>query len=240
MERKRLFVAPHLDDGAISFGGTLLAESAQRPRRMRTVVATVFSRSNYTRGGLGDAAVVTPIRQGEEKDVLGSLGVDSVFLGFPECPLRGYTISGPLDYPKRIRPELDADIVRKLAARLEELFRSSGEVLIPLAVGREAHVDHRIVRCAAAAAWRRASHLRVWLYEDAPYIGQANRDRVSALAGLALAEFPIDLEAKLKLIRGYASQPIESWEGLIRRTAGDPPVERTWTVSEPDVLEDME
>jgi len=129
------------------------------------------------------------------------------------------------------------------SGRLAGLLDGFDEVLAPLAVGEPAHVDHRLVRQAAAAAWRprrprRRPALR--LYEDAPYIGRDVRDAVSATAGLRLAESAIDLEAKLTLVRGYASQPIESWEPLIRRTAGDPPAERTWSVDKPEALDDLE
>ena len=240
MGTKRLFISPHLDDGAVSFGGTLLAERQKPSAEIRTLVATVFSRSNYTRTGLGDEAEVTPIRQAEEKSVMGSLGVDTLFLGFLECPLRGYTISDPLDYPKQLRPELDAGIVEKLAARFEEIFNSSDKVLIPLAIGEVAHVDHRIVRLAASLAWRSNPRLLLRLYEDAPYIEKEKRDRVSALKGFRLEEHPIDLEAKLNLIRGYKSQPMESWEDLIRQTAGQPPVERTWIVNKPTLLQHLQ
>ena len=239
MTHRRLFIAPHLDDGAVSFGGTLLADR-ESASDTRTVVATVFSRSNYTKDGLGDAAVVTPIRHAEEETVMGSLGVDVIFLDFLEAPLRGYTISDPLDYPRRIRPELDADTVHRIAERLDELFEEFDEVLAPLAVGDQAHVDHRIVRRAAAVAWKKNPGPVFRLYEDAPYIGQANRDRASALDGLQPEESPIDLEAKLDLIQGYVSQPIAAWEELIRRTAGHPPVERTWIVRDPRVLEQVE
>src|SRR5271157_4591527 len=133
MTRRRLFVAPHLDDAAISFGGTLLADRADG--NVRTVVAVVFSRSNYTKEGLSDAGTVTPIRQAEEKAVMSFLGAGTLFMDFPECPLRGYTISDPLDYPRRIRPELDAGLVEELAGRFDGLFKDFDEVLVPLAVG---------------------------------------------------------------------------------------------------------
>ena len=127
-----------------------------------------------------------------------------------------------------------------MAARLADLVGGFDEVLAPLAIGEQAHVDHRIVRGAAAAAWKRHPRLLLRLYEDVPYIGQVDRDRASGPAGLALTECPIDLPAKLRLIQGYASQPIESWEELIRRAAGHPSVERTWIVSGPDALGRLE
>ena len=237
---KRLFLAPHLDDAAVSFGGTLLAEFATAGACGTTVVATVFSRSNYTQAGLGDAARVTPIRQAEERTVMGSLGVRTLFLGFLECPLRGYTISDPLDYPKQIKPELDASTVPAIAARLVELFSGFDVVLAPLAVGKRGHVDHRIVRLAAAAAWQELPRVVLRLYEDAPYIGPEQRTRVSALDGFQLIETRVDLDAKLRLIHGYESQPVDAWAGLIRRMAGVPAAERIWSVDGPAALARLE
>jgi LmbE family N-acetylglucosaminyl deacetylase len=234
--RRRLFLAPHLDDGAISHGGTLLAAQRAKPCKPYTVIATVFSRVNYTKEGLGDAAIVTPIRQNEERMVMGSIGVGTLFLGFSECPLRGYTISDPLDYPKRIKPELDQGSIPRISARLGELFAGYDEVLAPLAIGETAHVDHRIVHHAAVAAWRACPGIRLVFYEDLPYIGQDIRDLISAFDGLRAVTVPIDIEAKIRLIQGYASQPIAAWEDLIRRAAGDPPVERTWILEAPEVL----
>jgi LmbE family N-acetylglucosaminyl deacetylase len=240
MKTKRLLLVPHLDDGAVSLGGTLLADRTKHPNEIEDLVATVFSRSNFTKEGLGDEAVVTPIRQSEEQAVMRFVGAEALFLDFPECPLRGYTISDPLDYPKKIRAELDEGIVEKLASRIEELFREFGEVLLPLAIGNDAHVDHRIVRLAGSLAWQNNPDLRVGLYEDVPYIEEETRNRVSGLEGLEAKESPIDLQAKLELVRGYVSQPIESWEGLIRQAAGQPPVERTWLVGEPTCLGQLE
>ena len=226
--RRRLFVAPHLDDGAISVGGTLLATGRRATKEFRTVVATVFSRSNYTKEGLGDSAKVTPIRQAEEKKVMGAIGVDTIFLDFLECPLRGYTISDPLDYPKLIAPELDSGLVGKVAECLDNLFQDFDEVIIPLGVGGLAHVDHRIVRQAATIAREKNPNAICRAYEDVPYVSRADRDRVGSLDGFLAEETAIDLEAKLTLIRGYESQPINAWEYSIRQAAGQPSVERMW------------
>ena len=230
---RRLFLAPHLDDGALSFGGSLMAAQRAQPGGPHTVVATVFSRANYTKAGLGDPAAVTPVRQNEERTVMGSIGVETLFLGFADCPLRGYTISDPLDYPKHIKPELDHGLIPRLTDKFGELFAAYDEVLAPLAIGENAHVDHRIVRQAAIAAWHACRRIRLILYEDVPYIGQDGRDVLSAFDGLRAVTVPIDIEAKIELIQGYASQPIAVWADLIRRAAGDPPVERTWIVSVP-------
>ena len=234
--KKRLFLAPHLDVGVISFAGTLLAD---KEKCTETLVATVFSRSNYTKEGLGDAIKVTPIRQAEEKAIMDSIKVDTRFLDFPECPLRGYTISDPLDYPKFVRPELDGDIVEEITGCLRGLLGDFDEVIIPLAIGELAHVDHRIVREAATMAQRSNPRVICRVYEDTPYISCEDRDRVGRLEGFRLEETAIDLKEKLNLMRGYKSQPIEAWEHLICQAAGEPPVERQWLISEANALESL-
>lgn len=227
---ERLFVAPHMDDGAIAFSGTLLSERDELAMAAHTVVATVFSESNYTKHGLGDSRTVTPIRQGEEQSTMESIGVDTLFMGFPEAPLRGYTISDPLDYPKQFNPEFDTGTVEKIARKLDEIFGDYDEVLLPLALGEPTHVDHRIVRKASLQAWANHPDLSVRIYEDIPYIEQKYLDLISSLDGAELIETPIDLDKKLELIRNYRSQPIDAWESIIRHKAGQPPVERTWTI----------
>ena len=235
-----MFVAPHLDDGAISFGGTLLADREKSTGEIRTVVATVFSRSNYTKKGLGDSAKVTPIRQTEERAVMDSINVATLFMDFPECPLRGYTISEPLDYPKSINPELDVGFVEKVAECLDKLLKDCDDVVIPLAVGDLAHVDHQIVRQAATIAKISNPKVIFQVYEDVPYVSSEDRDRVGSLGGFRLEETAINLEAKLNLIRGYESQPIEAWEDFIRQAAGEPPVEIMWSTIRKNALDDLD
>ena len=233
---KRLLVAPHLDDGAISFGGTLLAERAAGGA-VRTTVATVMTRSVFTKAGIGDLEEVSATRRREERAAMGAMGVDVIFLGFGECLPRGYTIRDVLDYPRQIDPQLDTHTVADIAAQLGPVFRAHDEVLIPLAVGEQAHVDHRIVRLAAAAAARDMPALPLGLYEDVPYIDGAMRTRVSALGALTLQEQRIDLDAKFALCRCYSSQPVEAWLPAIRDAAGDAPIERRWVVNDRDIFE---
>jgi len=237
MECGELFIAPHLDDTAISCGGTFLARKHGPEAFRHTVAVTVFSRSNYTRTGLGDEQAVTRIRQQEERTVLGRLGIEPLFLDMPECPLRGYTIRDPLDYPKAVKAELDRDTAVRIADLLVPLLADREAVLLPLAMGPRAHVDHRLCRQAAIRAWQRFPHLAVWFYEDVPYIGASERRQLNTFQGLERQDTRIDLEAKLELIRGYASQPIEEWEQNIRNRAGRPPVERSWRIVSPPILD---
>ena len=234
---QRLFMAPHLDDCAVSFGGTLLAEKHQP---VKTTAVTVFSRSNYTKDGLGDADAVTPIRQGEERKAMGSVGADTRFLDCLEAPLRGYTISDPLDYPRLVNLEFDVGLIAELVNLIEPLLEDAEEILLPLAVGDDAHVDHRVVRQASEQALHGRTGIRVGLYEDVPYIRAEMRDRLTSLDGLQLEETLIDLEAKMALLKCYESQPFNDWEPMIRDVAGDPPVERRWILNEVSLLPELD
>ena len=238
-QQKRLFVAPHLDDCAISFAGTLLAESKNLCVKTKTYVVTVFSRSNFTKEGLKAADEITAVRQAEEKTVMSSFGLEPLFLGFLESPLRGYIISDPLDYPKQLKPELDTGIVEKIAKCLRELFEDFDEILIPLSYGEKAHIDHTIVRTASLLAHKHNADVHVSVYEDVPYITEAERSWFSSLDGIVLKQTAIDLEAKINLIQNYKSQPVDSWEEFIRAAAENPPVERRWTVQSASALESL-
>lgn len=229
----RLFIAPHCDDCAISFGGTILAEGKSA---VRMVAVNIFSRSSYTKAGLGDAATVTPLRQAEERRVMNAVGVETMFLDCPECPLRGYTISDPLDYPRFVLPELDEGLECELANRLTPVFAGFDEIIIPLAIGDFAHVDHRLARRAAGLVLGKNPEIRVRLYEDIPYIHLDLRHGLASCDWLRLVETPIDLDSKIRLIRKYESQPIQAWEPLIRAAAGRPPVERAWIVEDVSLL----
>gem|GEM_PF-2791077 len=236
MAPQRVYIGPHLDDVVISCGGTLHARCCSSDHSEPPLVVTVFSRSNYTREGLGNEREVTPLRQQEERTVLAELGIEPVFLDLPECPLRGYTIQDPLDYPKTLKPELDAKTVEQVAERLAPLLRNCAAVYLPLGLGTAAHVDHRLCRAAALRAQQRFPRIAVWFYEDVPYIVGPVREALKRLPNVEQQQTGIDLDAKLELIRGYRSQPIDAWENMIREQAGQPPVERTWRVQDSRVL----
>lgn len=237
---KRLFISPHLDDGAISFGGTLLKENAIPSEHPHTLVTTVFSRSNYTKEGLGNTDKVTLLRQEEEKFTMDSVGVQTLFLDMPESPLRGYQISDPLDYPKHINPKLDANTIETLCELLIPLLDGYHQIFIPLALGEYAHVDHILVHKACIKVLENHPDCNVMIYEDIPYISPDTRNQVSCFHGFTMRSTMIDLESKIELIHNYKSQPIEDWEGFIRNTAGIPPVERYWHVSKRSALQQLD
>ena len=47
------------------------------------------------------------------------------------------------------------------------------------------------------------------------------------------------MEEKIELIRNYRSQPIDTWESMIRQRAAQPPVERRWAIWNCPVFEKL-
>jgi LmbE family N-acetylglucosaminyl deacetylase len=145
------YVAPHLDDIALSCAGGVLA----RARAGRRVVAcTVFTKS-------GDVAI-DRARAAEEATAMALVHAEHVELGFDDAPIR-------LGRPPSFRAlaldaEVDPRTVRlveaALAAEIERVRPT--EVWFPLGIG--GHIDHRTVYEASAAAGAKAR-----FYEDRPY-----------------------------------------------------------------------
>jgi LmbE family N-acetylglucosaminyl deacetylase len=150
-------IAPHADDAALSLAGTL--ELLAGAGASITLV-TCHTRSAWApaaRRANGDVEAVTRLRADEDAAYARHLGARLVRLDFAEAPLR---------LPERAvqgKPApADRAHGRTLARALSPLVAPL--TLIPLAVGD--HVDHTIVRAAAAAACRRQP---LGFYEDVPY-----------------------------------------------------------------------
>jgi len=146
-----LYVAPHLDDIALSCAGGVLARA--RARR-RVVACTVFTKS-------GDADI-DRTRAAEDARAMAIAGAERIDLGFADAPIRiGVRASFrclALDAP------IDRALVRELTRALAAEIRRVGatEVWLPLGIG--GHIDHRTVFAARAAAGPLAR-----FYEDRPY-----------------------------------------------------------------------
>jgi LmbE family N-acetylglucosaminyl deacetylase len=194
-----LFVSPHLDDAVLSCGALLTALA----RPSRVTVVTVFTeagppphtraaRSFLRRCGIDSAEQLYVERRREDSEVLGSLGVQPVNLGFVDALFRRKQGWAPASSRVgRVLPELvhryptyrfdiskgrvsrgDQWVIQQAADRLLEIIsRDTPElVFCPLAVGR--HVDHVIVRDIA----RR--HLNeVIYYAEFPYLMTAGSER---------------------------------------------------------------
>lgn len=163
----RVLLSPHPDDAVWSCGG-MLGRWADEPGGL--TVVNVFD-------GPGMEA-----RRAEDARALARWPLSVRGLGFTEAARRHGDDGRPL-YPtplarRRPRHRGEDRLVAEVAAALAPYLRDASEVLVPLA--RRTHVDHEIVREAAAYALdgafqavppvpAGASGVRVTWHEEFPY-----------------------------------------------------------------------
>lgn len=241
-----IYLAPHLDDVALSCGGQVFARTTTG---QQVLVVTVMAGSPppsaqsgyidslHARWELaGDAAAE---RRAEDVAACALLGADYLHLSIPDCIYRFHPQSGAPLYVS------DDDIFgdvhgaeASLQASLVEELRQlppAGEVYAPLTVGH--HVDHLLVRTAAEAVWQDSLHY----YEDYPYAqvpaalvrvlgdGTAWRSRVVSLDAAALhARYDAiwAFRSQMSTFFGSREDMEEQVGDFVRATGG----ERTWQI----------
>lgn len=195
-----LALSPHLDDAAFSCGGTLarLAQSG-----WRVVVATVFTRSvpNPTGFALAcqtDKGIAADIdymalRRAEDAAAMAWLGVEPLWLDFPEAPHRGYGSAAELFGDVSAGDEGDVGGVKSsLAASIRMLLTELVPriVLAPQAIG--GHVDHRLLVQAIEGLVCNVSTL--W-WRDFPYSARPQARQPLAEHFRTLDEICVDAAA---------------------------------------------
>lgn len=177
---RHIFLSPHFDDVAYSCGGTL---GVQVSVGLRPLVITVFggvpqettlssfATETHRKMGLSqDVSAVVAARRQEDATAMELLGVDYLWLDYPDASYRGtpayYTNDNQL-MGGEVHPG-DRWIDEELAATLVTLRKRLPDTVwyAPLGVGR--HVDHQIV-CSAADRLTQMG-AKVNLYEDFPYV----------------------------------------------------------------------
>jgi LmbE family N-acetylglucosaminyl deacetylase len=212
-----VYLAPHLDDVALSCGGQVF-DCTQAGERILIVTVMAGSpvltaQSAYIAGLherwqlAGDAAAE---RRAEDAAACAILGADYLHLAVPDCIYR-------LD-PEHGTPlyNSDADIfgeihpaergLRDAIAQLLAALPAAGHVVAPLTVGH--HVDHLLVRAAAEQVWPDS----LWYYEDYPYV--ENRGYLRRVLGDDLRNWRPDvfevshwgMQAKFDAIWAFRSQ----------------------------------
>lgn len=222
-DHRHIFLSPHFDDVVYSCGGTL---GVQKSVGLRPLVITVFGGTPQAGTPLSPFALDVQRKMGFSQDVqnviqtrrkedaaaLDLLGVDYLWLDYPDAIYRGdpacYTQENQL-----IGGEVHADdrwIDEELAATLVSLRQRLPDTVwyAPLGAGR--HVDHQIVCSAADRLAEQGA--RVNLYEDFPYVAQrpdALTERLEELGNVlepALVEMSEMLPLRQKAATKYASQ----------------------------------
>ncbi len=225
-EYDRVFLSPHLDDVALSCGGTMHHRANEGDRILVVSVFagspaddtnTAFTRELKERwGGLQDPVGA---RRQEDLDAMGYLGADALHLDFADCVYRLGADSGEALYPTvdhifgDVHPE-EALYHMDLARVLCSLLEAAKTVYVPLAAGH--HVDHILTQRAALASAKQ--HDSLLFYEDYPYSEQPETI-ASALAnagdytwheeGVAVSRK--DIMAKADAVACYRSQISTFW-----------------------------
>ncbi len=212
-----IYLAPHLDDAALSCGGEITHRTG---KGQRVLVVTVMAgdpptdqendyiRSLHARWALeGDA---TARRRAEDVAACQRLGADPLHWPIADCIYRLDPSTGqPLyrsddDIFGAVHPA-EAPLVQTIAALLQGL-PAHAQCYAPLTVGH--HVDHLLVAEAAQQAFGTALRF----YEDYPYAQQPGKlatvlgDPPAGWQPVVAALTSADLEAKVEAILAFRSQ----------------------------------
>ncbi len=218
---RTVYLSAHLDDAALSCGGTI----AQQSRRGEDpLVVTCFAGvPNY--GQLSPFAIgqhekwgmpADPVssRRSEDVQAMARLGAQYTHLDFPDCIYRRHEHSGEALYASeaalfgQVHPA-EAHLVGKLVSQLQCMLPLADvEIYAPLAIGN--HVDHQLLLQAALQLEAQGYHVR--FFEDLPYAEEAEQlhralsgwtcKLVSRTTDLAESE----LQIKTETIACYKSQ----------------------------------
>lgn len=215
---RALALSPHLDDAVFSCGGTLALLAQQG---WDVTVCTIFTRSVPSPTGFALACQLDKglppdvdymaLRRAEDAVACQGLGVNAVWLDFPEAPHRGYANAKALFAPPHARDDVTGPLVRVLA---DLLAAPVDLMLAPQAVG--GHVDHVLLVKALRAVLERDA--AAWWWTDFPYAVRpgSHPARPFAMEMGALPEitFMGDADARLKACSAYATQLGFQFSGL--------------------------
>lgn len=214
-----IYLSPHLDDAALSCGGSIARfVAAGDPVLVVNICSgsppadsplSAFAQQLHARWGLPpDAAVQRRLH--EDIEALETLGADSYQLDLLDAIYRS-----PADYQNDATlfgPVAPGDpLVAALLARLEPLAARFPAAIIyaPLGVGN--HVDHQATYQAAMALAQRG--YTVACYEDLPYatVPGALEQRLEQIGGAAMflptvTAIDAAITRKISAIEAYASQ----------------------------------
>ena len=248
-----IYISPHLDDVVYSCGGRIWqqVQAGERPLVVTVFAATPspdaplspFAQGLHARWGHPDDAAVT--RQAEDVAALACLGAAALHWPYTDCIYR-QTPDGrfPYDSEESLWAKIHREeygLVAELHERLAALpLAAGGTLYAPLGLGH--HVDHRIVRWAAAGL-----PCHVAYYEDFPYAEDAQELEAALAGGASQAELTTlseaALQAKIAAVACYESQISTFWSGLEEMAArvrafaegigAGQPAERYWETTEP-------
>jgi LmbE family N-acetylglucosaminyl deacetylase len=210
-----VYLSPHLDDAALSCGGTIARHSAAGAHVLVVTICTAapppegpfnaLARELHSNWSLLPNEVVRA-RLHEDSVAMEHLGADSLWVGMSDAIYRrpdDYDSAAALLGPPMPGDPLPAALRAFIHALRDRL--PSATLYAPLGVGN--HVDHQITYAAASDGAGAA----VAFYEDFPYVTwpEALQQRLATLHE-ALVTSTIDIDAtlsrKIGAVAAYTSQ----------------------------------
>jgi LmbE family N-acetylglucosaminyl deacetylase len=182
-----LFLSPHADDAVWSVGG-LMHHLAAGGHRVRLV--TLFSAQVLPLTGVALAwaqrseAVpdeIARLRHAEDALAAEALGVSRQDAGLVDAASRPwYRRAGPVGGPRAALNPLD-DACWAVERFLKRLLEESAEPILVSPSGFGGHVDHHAT-AGAAASLEAELGVRLWFYEEFPYVIKLPLGRVPQIS----------------------------------------------------------
>lgn len=235
---RAVVLAPHLDDAALSLGGTI-----HRLGRcgVAVTVVTVFTadqepgtplsplaEANHRAWGIGDA----PFRERREEDVRAAavLGYEAVHLGLLDAVYRRGPDGRPFYGDDVVDVGVDPDDAAAMTTRIAVALRDTlaglegARVFCPLSAAT--HVDHVLVRAAAESVVGAGA---MTYYEEFPYVWWTFRRRDPSADAFGMRPSIVtlgedDVQRRIDAICCYPSQLaglFPSRGDIVRRGIGD-------------------
>jgi LmbE family N-acetylglucosaminyl deacetylase len=253
---RHIYLSPHLDDAALSCGGSIGLQTACG---LQALVITAFagvppaeqrpsgfaSQNHQNMGLPASPHEAVKARRKEDKEAISTLKADTFWLSHLDAMYRG----NPPYYQNnealfgQIHPD-DYSLDEQLAAFLLEVYKRAplATFYAPLGVGH--HVDHQLCCSAADRLAQQGANLK--FYEDFPYVAtpgalEARRRELGGNLEAELVEVSGSLRLKEDALACYKSQipmlfgtaskmqrSLEDYMGSLRRTYPGIEIERYW------------
>jgi LmbE family N-acetylglucosaminyl deacetylase len=231
-KKLKIVLSPHYDDLALSIGGL-----AKHWKDSENIVEDwiIFSFGNYMandENGNNDLSnlrinKVSEKRYQEELNMASDLKIKTVKkIGCYESIFRDHhDLMAPSQKPYELTTE-DKKTFNKIRQSIDPLLDKDIDLFVPLAVG--GHYDHILVREVMLSLMRDKKSqpkASIFFYEDLPYMAELNWHQkieiyfIIKKLNLKKIMVPIDLRAKIDLLKYYPSQLDSSHApGIITRS----------------------
>lgn len=249
-----IYISPHFDDVAFSCSGTLCSHKAHG---FDALVVTLFAgdaqppfspfaQSCHQLWQIPEGVLPYQVRRAEDEKAMEALGVDYVWLNWPELIYRDPDLSDFRDisgYNADLRSDSIFPKLRQWFVDLCAMY-TGATIVVPLSVG--GHRDHRLIFQVTLDV---LNHAKLLFFEDFPYAAYLPEETMELVRSYNLVPLEVDisdcLEQRIDVASFYQSQhsmlfyPPSSFREMIKEYAhkadmGTPErfVERYWRFSQ--------